>query len=69
MPFSTSVTGNASEGRWASVHGRASSPDGPTTSAPFPPITHPDSRLYGTTELPNTMEKMAGVAQDKMHKG
>lgn len=64
----------ASEGRWASGptpdgKGEFTYHDGPTASAPFPPITHPDSRLYGTTELPNTMEKMAGVAQDKMHKG
>jgi len=32
----------------------------------MPPRTHPDSRLYGTTELPNAMEKMAGTVQDKL---
>jgi len=42
--------------------------DGPTTSAPMPPPTHPDSRFYGTTELPNTVEKIAGSVQDKLKK-
>lgn len=27
-----------------------------------------DSRFYGTTELPNTVEEVAGAAQDKFHK-
>ncbi|GAA4844302.1 manganese catalase family protein [Pseudonocardia benzenivorans] len=63
----------ASEGRWAkgpSVdgHGEFTYHDGPTTTAPMPPPTHPDSRLYGTTELPNTVEKVAGLAQDKLNK-
>jgi Mn-containing catalase len=30
----------------------------------MPGRTHPDSRLYGTTELPNTLEKVAGKVQD-----
>jgi Mn-containing catalase len=34
----------------------------------MPPPTHPDSRLYGTTELPNTVEKMAGRVQDKLNR-
>jgi Mn-containing catalase len=63
----------ASKGRWASGptpdgKGEFSYHDGPTTRAPIPPPTHPDSRLYGTTELPNSMEKAAGLAQDKLNK-
>ena len=46
--------------------GRATSR--PTTSAPMPPPTHPDSRFYGTTELPNVVEKAAGAAQDALNK-
>ncbi len=34
----------------------------------MPPPTHPDARIYGTTELPNSMEKMAGATQDKLKK-
>lgn len=61
----------AAEGSWASGptpdgHGEFSYHDGPTTSAPMPPPTHPDSRFYGTTELPNAVEKVAGAAQDAM---
>ena len=63
----------ASEGSWASGptpdgHGEFSYHDGPTTSAPMPPPTHPDARYYGTTELPNAVEKVAGAAQDKLKK-
>jgi len=63
----------AAEGSWASGPtpdglGEFTYHDGPTTSAPMPPPTHPDSRFYGTTELPNTMEKIAGAVQDKLHK-
>ncbi len=63
----------AAEGSWAS----GATPDGkgefsyvaePVAGAPMPPPTHPDSRYYGTTELPNTMEKIAGAVQDKLHK-
>ena len=59
----------AAEGRWASgpsIDGKGtfSYHDGPTTTAPMPGPTHPDSRLYGTTELPNTVEKLAGKVQD-----
>lgn len=42
--------------------------DGPTTSSPMPPPTHPDARFYGTTDLPNTVEKVAGAVQDKLKK-
>jgi Mn-containing catalase len=63
----------ASEGSWAS----GKTPDGkgefsyvaePVAGAPMPPPTHPDSRLYGTTEIPNVVEKIAGAAQDKLRK-
>ena len=64
---------HASEGSWAKGptpdgHGEFSYHDGPTTSAPMPPPTHPDVRFYGTTEVPNTVEKAAGAAQDKLKK-
>jgi Mn-containing catalase len=64
---------HAAEGRWAKGptpdgNGEFTYHDGPTTTAPMPPPTHPDSRLYGTTELPNTMEKAAGAAQDMLNK-
>lgn len=64
---------HAADGRWAkgpSVDGNGEFTyhDGPTTTAPMPPPTHPDSRLYGTTELPDSMEKAAGLAQDKLKK-
>ena len=63
----------AAEGSWA----KGPTPDGlgefsyvaePTAGVPMPPPTHPDSRFYGTTELPNVMEKAAGTIQDKLHK-
>ncbi|MBF4567836.1 manganese catalase family protein [Plantibacter sp. VKM Ac-2880] len=63
----------AADGRWAS----GPTPDGkgeftyvpePQAGVPMPPPTHPDSRLYGTTELPNPVEKLAGRVQDKLHK-
>jgi Mn-containing catalase len=63
----------AAEGTWAS----GKTPDGkgefsyvaePVAGAPMPPPTHPDARFYGTTELPNVVEKIAGAAQDKLRK-
>jgi Mn-containing catalase len=63
----------AAEGSWAS----GPTPDGkgefsyvaePPAGVPMPPPTHPDSRLYGTTEIPNVVEKIAGAAQDKLRK-
>jgi Mn-containing catalase len=71
LNFSDGQTAN--QGRWAkgpSVDGKGEFTyhDGPTTTAPMPPPTHPDSRYYGTTELPNTMEKVAGLAQDKLNR-
>lgn len=63
----------ASEGPWASGptpdgKGEFTYHDGPTTSATMPPPTHPDVRFYGTTELPDAVEKIAGRAQDAMNK-
>jgi len=64
---------DASKGSWASGptpdgKGEFTYHDGPTTTAPMPPVTHPDSRFYGTTELPNLVEKVAGSVQDKLNK-
>ncbi|WP_104102204.1 manganese catalase family protein [Arthrobacter sp. 08Y14] len=63
----------ASEGSWASGptpdgHGEFTYHDGPTTSAPMPPPTRVDARYYGTTDLPNIVEKTAGAVQDKLNK-
>jgi Mn-containing catalase len=63
----------AAEGSWAKGptpdgKGQFSYADGPTSSVPMPPPTHPDSRFFGTTELPNLVEKAAGAVQDKLHK-
>lgn len=64
---------HAKDGGWASGptpdgKGEFSYHDGPTTSAPMPKPTRPDARYYGTTDLPNAVEKMAGTIQDKLHK-
>lgn len=62
----------AGEGSWAS----GPTPDGkgefsyraePEPGVPMPPATQPDARWYGTTPKPNTMEKIAGEVQDKLH--
>jgi Mn-containing catalase len=71
LNFSDGAT--AAEGSWASGptpdgHGEFTYHDGPTTTAEMPPPTHPDSRFYGTTELPNMVEKVAGAAQDAFNK-
>jgi Mn-containing catalase len=63
----------ASTGSWASGptpdgKGEFTYLDGPESSVPMPPPTHPDARFYGTTELPNVVEKAAGAMQDKLHK-
>lgn len=63
----------AAEGSWASGptpdgKGEFRYHDGPTTSAPMPAPTHPDARFYGTTELPNMVEKAAGAVQDKLNR-
>lgn len=61
----------AGAGRWAS----GPTPDGkgefsyraePEPGVPMPPPTQPDARWYGTTPVPNTVEKLAGAAQDKL---
>lgn len=63
----------AAEGTWA----KGPTPDGlgefsyvadPPAGVPMPPPTHPDARFYGTTEMPNTLEKVAGTIQDKLKK-
>jgi len=63
----------ADQGTWAS----GPTPDGkgeftyvaePPAGVPMPPPTHPDSRLYGTTEIPNIVEKAAGKIQDVLHR-
>ncbi len=64
---------HAAEGRWAKGptpdgKGQFSYHEGPTTTAPMPPPTRPDARYYGTTDVPNTMEKLAGRVQDKLHR-
>ncbi|WP_294563110.1 manganese catalase family protein [uncultured Arthrobacter sp.] len=63
----------AAEGSWASGptpdgKGEFSYHEGPTTRAPMPSATHPDSRFYGTTEIPNVVEKAAGTLQDKLNR-
>jgi len=63
----------AADGRWASGptpdgHGEFSYVAEPEPGVPMPPPTHPDARFYGTTELPNVMEKAAGAIQDAMTK-
>lgn len=63
----------ADQGSWAS----GPTPDGkgefsyvaePPQGVPAPPPTTPDSRLYGTTPIPNPIEKVAGKVQDAFHK-
>lgn len=63
----------AAEGSWA----KGRTPDGngtfgyqaePMKGVPMPPPTHPDARFYGTTEVPNRVEKAAGTIQDKLNK-
>ena len=60
---------HASEGSWAS----GPTPDGkgefsyvaePPAGVPMPPPTVPDERFYGTTKVPNIIEKTAGVIKD-----
>ncbi len=61
----------AENGTWAS----GPTPDGkgefsyvaePQRGEPMPPVTHPDPRFYGTTELPNIVEKATGMTKDKL---
>lgn len=64
---------HASEGSWASGpsldgNGEHTYHEGPTTTAPMPSVTRPDARLYGTTDLPNAVEKIAGTVQDKLNR-
>ena len=64
---------HAADGSWAKGptpdgKGEFSYHDGPTTRAPMPPPTRPDARFYGTTDVPNPVEKAAGSVQDKLKK-
>ncbi len=63
----------AADGSWAS----GPTPDGkaefsyqgaPDAGVPMPPPTHPDARFYGTTDVPNIVEKTAGAVQDALGK-
>nr|WP_267901689.1 manganese catalase family protein [Jiangella rhizosphaerae] len=63
---------HAGEGAWAG----GPTPDGkgefqyvpqPPDGVPMPSPTRPDSRLYGTTDVPNVVEKAAGKVQDVLH--
>ncbi|GGC00106.1 manganese catalase family protein [Cellulomonas carbonis] len=65
----------AGDGSWAS--GRTPDGNGEFTyveapgtapTSPMPPPTRPDSRFFGTTDLPNAVEKVAGEVQDKLHR-
>ena len=65
----------AADGSWASGpspdgHGEFSYHEAPGTSdvVPMPRPTRPDARFYGTTDLPNAVEKVAGAVQDKLHR-
>ena len=62
----------AAEGRWAfgptpDGHGEFSYVATPPPGVPMPPPTRPDARFYGTTDLPNPVEKVAGAVQDALH--
>lgn len=59
----------AAEGSWAAGptpdgQGEFTYHDGPTTSAPMPPPTVPDPRLYGTSPKPNVVEKITAKVKD-----
>ena len=61
----------AAEGSWASGptpdgNGEFTYHDGPTTSAPMPPPTQPDPRLFGTDPKPNLAEKVASTVKDAL---
>ncbi|MCW2714949.1 MAG: Catalase [Frankiales bacterium] len=71
LNFSDGAT--ASEGSWASGptpdgNGTFSYHDGPTTTAPMPPPTTPDPRLYGTSGVPNKVEKVKSTVKDALHR-
>jgi len=60
---------HAKDGSWASGptpdgKGEFSYHDGPTTSAPMPPPTQPDPRLYGTDAKPNLIDKVTAKVKD-----
>jgi Mn-containing catalase len=60
---------HAKDGTWASGptpdgNGEFTYHDGPTTSAPMPPPTVPDPRLYGTDPNPNLVDKLTAKVKD-----
>lgn len=62
----------AAEGSWASGpapdgKGEFSYAEAPTSGVPMPPPTVPDPRYYGTTPVPNPVEKISGTVQDAMN--
>ena len=65
----------AAAGRWASGpapdgKGEFSYSDGPTTTAPMPPVgNHGDPRLYGTTPEQNLLDKTMGKIKDVVQPG
>src|SRR5919112_6767642 len=59
----------AAEGSWASGptpdgNGEFTYHDGPTTSAPMPPPTQPDPRLYATDPKPKVVDKLKATVKD-----
>lgn len=65
---------HARDGSWANG---GPTPDGhgtfgyreapaPGEGVPMPPPTRPDARTYGTTDVPNVVEKVAGRVQDRL---
>jgi Mn-containing catalase len=64
---------HAKDGSWASGptpdgRGEFSYEEAPTKGVPFPKPTIPDERFYGTTPVPNVVEKAAGAVKDKLTK-
>jgi len=64
---------DAKDGSWAKGptpdgRGKFSYEDAPTKGVPFPKPTVPDQRFYGTTPIPNAVEKAAGAIKDKVTK-
>lgn len=64
---------HAKDGAWAKGptpdgRGEFSYEDAPTKGVPFPKPTIPDERFYGTTPVPNVVEKAAGAVKDAVTK-
>jgi Mn-containing catalase len=63
QPFTPAQHGEVPDGR-----GRFTFVPTPPDGVPMPPPAHPDARFYGTTDVPNVVEKAAGTVQDKLNK-